>query len=195
MPKGQRLALDLGAQQHASQPGPKAQSSVLGLAERDQQRALATEGDLDQAIRDVNHEIAQMDNNMTPINLTSPQETSVQNAGKADEGTGKSMGMVVPSVQVSIPVKQQQSKPTGPSKRKLTSKLAASTGKSASKADKVAGAFPSAVPVTSSFVSELQIVHNRASPFVAGGAHPTGPVAKKSKQKGTARKAGRAPAA
>lgn len=131
MPKGQGLALDAGAQQHASQPGPTAQSSVLGLAERHQQRALATEGDLDQAIRDVNHEIAQMDNNMTPINLTSPQDTSGQNAGKADEGTVKSMGMVVPSVQVSIPVKQQQSKPTGPSKRKLTSKLAASTGKSA----------------------------------------------------------------
>ena len=131
MPKGQGLALDPSAQQHASQPRPKAQSSVLGLAERDQQRALATEGDLDQAIRDVNHEIARMDNNMTPINLTSPQETSAQNAGAAAEGTGKSMGMVVPSVQVSIPVKQQQSKPTGPSKRKLTSKMAASTGKSA----------------------------------------------------------------
>ena len=39
------------------------------------------------------------------------------------------MGMVIPSVQVSIPVKQQQSKSTGPSKRKVTSKLAATASK------------------------------------------------------------------
>ena len=129
MPKGQGLALDSSAQQHASQPRPKAQSSLLGPAARDPLLALATEGDLDQAIREVNHEIAQMDNNMTPINLTSPQDASTQNAGASPEGAGSGMGMVIPSVQVSIPVKQQQSKSTGPSKRKVTGKLAATASK------------------------------------------------------------------
>ena len=105
------------------------------------------------------------------------------------------MGMMIPSVQVSIPVKSLVGKSSGPSKRKLTNKLAASSGKTPSKADKVAGNFPGNVPVTSSFVSELHIVHNRASPFVMGGGRPDGNPAKKSKHKGAGRKSGRTPAA
>ena len=38
-------------------------------------------------------------------------------------------------------------------------------------------------------------MHNRASPFVPGGAHPNGVVPKKSKHKSTGRKPGRTPAA
>mmetsp|Transcript_2028 Transcript_2028/g.2855 ORF Transcript_2028/g.2855 Transcript_2028/m.2855 type:complete len:114 (-) Transcript_2028:1916-2257(-) len=105
-----------------------------------------------------------MDNNLTNVNFGTPREVTPN----VDSSSGRRM--VIPYVQVSIPLKPQ-SKSNGPSKRKLGNKLTIPPASHTTSAmiSKTSKATTDKSGPVSAFTSDLQVVHSRDSSFVQPG--------------------------